>query len=166
MIVQISDWIFDVDIPATMEYSAHIWEDHCLCGYCRNFYETLNGAYPQMAPFLEQFGMNSLTPEEMSPIEPTLCMVSYCMSGTIVKRGIYPLDTGDVVFSVSTHEQNPLYEPPFGKPFFVLTTGLLELPWVLDEDMDEVLSPANEPEYMERMMKRLLENADLESTIS
>ena len=166
MFVQISDWIFDVDIPATMEYSAHIWEDHCLCGYCRNFYETLNGAYPQMAPFLEQFGMNSLTPEEMSPIEPTLCMVSYCMSGTIVKRGIYPLDTGDVVFSVSTHEQNPLYEPPFGKPFFVLTTGLLELPWVLDEDMDEVLSPANEPEYMERMMKRLLENADLESTIS
>ena len=77
MIVQISDWIFDVDIPATMEYSAHIWEDHCLCGYCRNFYEALNGAYPPMAPFLEQFGMNSLTPEEMSPIEPTLCMVSY-----------------------------------------------------------------------------------------
>lgn len=166
MIVQIADWIFEVDIPATMEYSAHVWEDHCLCGYCRNFYETLNGAYPKMAPFLEQFGMNSLTPEEMSPIEPTLCMVSYCISGTIVKRGIYPLDTGDVVFSVSTHEQNPLYEPPFGKPFFVLTTGLLELPWVLDEDMDEVLSPANEPEYMERMMKRLLENTDSEAGIS
>lgn len=166
MIVQIYDWVFDVDIPATMAYSAAVCEDHCTCGYCRNFYETLDDAYPSLKPFLKQFGMNSLTPEEMSPIEPTLCIVSYCFSGTIVKRGIYPLDTGEVVFTVSTHDQNPLYKPPFGKPFFVLTSGLLELPWVLDEDMDEVISPANEPEYMERMMNRLLENTDSEIILS
>ena len=166
MIVQVSDWTFDVDVSATMEYSAHVWEDHCTCGYCRNFYETLDGEYPQLKSFLRQFGMNSLTPEEMSPIEPTLCLVSYCISGTIVKRGVYPIDIGGVVLSVSTHEENPLYEPPFGKPFFVLTTGLLELPWVLDEDMDEVVSPANEPEYMQRMMNRLLENMDSERLFS
>ena len=166
MIVQVADWIFDVDIASTMSYSAAVWSDHCTCGYCRNFYETMNDAYPQTKRFLERFGMNSLTPEEMSPIEPTLCMISYCISGTIVKRGIYPVDSGDVVFTISTDDQNPLYEPPFGKPFFVLTSGLLELPWVLDEDMDEVISPANEPEYMQRMMNRLLENADLDSFIS
>lgn len=166
MIIRIADWVFDADIPATMAYSAAVWEDHCTCGYCRNFYETLDGAYPSLKSFLKQFGMNSLTPEEMSPIEPTLCIISYCISGTIVKRGIYPLDSGEVVFSVSTHEENPLYEPPFGKPFFVLTSGLLELPWVLDEDMNEVISPANEPEYMQRMMNRLLQNADCESVIS
>lgn len=166
MILEIADWIFDVEIPATMAYSAGIWEDHCTCGYCRNFYETLDGAYPSLKPFLEQFGMNSLTPEEMSPIEPTLCMISYCISGTVLKRGIYPLDTGEVVFSFSTDAENPLYEPLFGKPFFVLTSGLLELPWVLPEDMDEVISPANEPEYMERMMKRLLENTDTEIMLS
>ena len=163
MIIQVSDWIFDVNIPATMDYSAAVWEDHCTCGYCRNFYDTLDGEYPQLKPFLKQFGMNSLTPEEMSPIEPTLCMVSYCISGTIVKQGIYPIDIDGVVFAVSTHEENPLYEPPFGKPFFVFTSGLLELPWVLAEDMDEVISPANEPENMERMIKRLLENIDPES---
>jgi len=166
MFIQVADWGFDVDIAATMAYSAAVWNDHCTCGYCRNFYETFNDAYPQTNLFLEKFGMNSLTPEEMSPIEPTLCMVSYCISGTIVKRGIYPIDSGDVIFTVSTDIQNPLYEPPFGKPFFVLTSGLLELPWVLDEDMDEVLSPANEPEYLERMMQRLLENADTETIIS
>lgn len=166
MIVQVADWIFDVDIASTMSYSAAVWHDHCTCGYCRNFYETMNDAYPQTKRFLEKFGMNSLTPEEMSPIEPTLCMISYCISGIIVKRGIYPVDSGDVVFTVSTDEQNPLYEPPFGKPFFVLTSGLLELPWVLDEDMDEVISPANEPEYMQRMMNRLLENADFDDVIS
>ena len=166
MILQIADWVFDVDIAATLDYSAHLWEDHCTCGYCRNFYETLDIAYPSLKVFLKQFGMNSLTPEEMSPIEPTLCLISYCISGTIVKRGIYPVDTGEVVFTVSTDRENPLYEPPFGKPFFVLTSGLLELPWVLDEDMDEVISPANEPEYMQRMADRLLQNIDGDLIIS
>lgn len=166
MIVQAADWIFDVDISKTMTYSAGIWEDHCLCGYCRNFYETLNKVYPQLNAFLKKFGMNSLTPEEMSPIEPTLCIASYCICGRIVQNGIYPIDIDGVVLTVSQQEDNPDYEPGFGERFFVLTTGLLDLPWTLDEDMDEVISPANEPEYMQRMMNRLLENADYGSVIS
>lgn len=165
MIIQLADWIFNVDVPSTMLYSAGIWEEHCTCGYCRNFYETLNDAYPQLKSFLEQFGMNSLTPEEMSPVEPTLCMASYCISGTIVKRGIYPIDIGGIVLTVGTQEDSD-YDPACGKPFFVLNTGLLELPWVLDEDMDEVISPANEPEYLQRMLNRLLENAEPENVIS
>ena len=166
MLITVADWVFDVDIPATMAYSAAVWEDHCTCGYCRNFYETLDDAYPSLKPFLKQFGMDSLTPEEMSPIEPTLCLISYCISGSVVKRGVFPVDTGEVVFSVSADAQNPLYKPPFGRPFFVLTSGLLELPWALEEDMNEVISPANEPEYMQRMMNRLLENVDSEMTLS
>ena len=166
MIIQADNWIFDVDISKTMSYSARVWQDHCQCGYCRNFYETLNDAYPQLKNFLDMFGMNSLTPEEMSPIEPTLCLVSYCICGKILQHGVYPVDIGGVVLTVSKQENNPDYEPDFGAPFFVLTTGLLDLPWVLDEDMDEVISPANEPEYMQRMMNRLLENADLDSFIS
>ena len=70
------------------------------------------------------------------------------------------------MLTVSTQEDNPEYEPNFGEKFFVFTTGLLDLPWVLDEDMAEVVSPANEPEYMQRMMNRLLENADYDSVIS
>ena len=165
MILEIADWIFDVNIPTTMEYSAHIAEDPCQCGYCRNFRQTVDDVYPQLKSFLKQFGMNSLTPEEMSPIEPTLCMASYCISGSVVKRGIYPIDLGGVVLSVP-EQADPLYSPSCGVPFFVFASGLLDLPWVLDEDMDEVLSPANEPEYMERMMNRLLENAGDDIVIS
>ena len=165
MILEIADWIFDVNIPTTMEYSAHIAEDPCQCGYCRNFRQTVDDVYPQLKSFLKQFGMNSLTPEEMSPIEPTLCMASYCISGSVVKRGIYPIDLGGVVLSVP-EQGDPLYSPSCGVPFFVFDSGLLDLPWVLDEDMDEVLSPANEPEYMERMMNRLLENAGDDIVIS
>ena len=165
MILEINDWVFDVDVSATMAYSVDIGKDQCTCGYCRNFIQTLNETYPQLKAFLEPFGMNSLTPEEMSPIEPTLCMASYCISGTVVKRGIYPIDLGGVVLSVP-EEPDPLYNPNCGKPFFVFTTGLLDLPWVLEEDMDEVVSPANEPEYMQRMMDRLLQNADADFVIS
>lgn len=165
MIVQVSDWTFDVDLSATMAYSAGIWEDHCTCGYCRNFYETLNAAYPQLRMFLEKFGMNALTPEEMSPIEPTLCMASYCISGTIVKRGMYPIDIDGVVLSVRSQEQSD-YMPSCSRPFFVFNTGLLDIPWTLDEDKDEVVSPANEPEYLQRMMNRLLENAETENFLS
>ena len=83
-----------------------------------------------------------------------------------MQNGIYPIDIDGVVLTVSWQEDNPDYEPGFGEGFFVLTTGLLDLPWVLDEDMDEVISPANEPEYMQRMMNRLLENICPESLIS
>ena len=165
MILQFADWVFDVDIPATMDYSAHIASDPCACGYCRNFRQTIEGEYPELKAFLEQFGMDCKTPEEMSPIEPTLCMASYCIGGSVVKRGIFPIDLGGVVLSVPEHP-DPLYHPPCGIQFFVFNTGFLDLPWVLDEDMDEVISPANEPEYMERMMKRLLENSDSEISFS
>lgn len=76
-----------------------------------------------------------------------------------MKRGVFPIDLGGVVLSIP-ESPDPLYHPPFGTSFFVFDTGLLDLPWVLDEDMDEVISPANEPEYMERMMNRLLQNTD------
>jgi hypothetical protein len=42
----------------------------------------------------------------------------------------------------------------------------MALPWTQEEDMDEVLSPANQPEFMERMMERLLLWAEDGSTES
>jgi len=55
MILQVADWVFDLDIDATMSYSAGIWNDHCTCGYCRNFYETLDkiGQMP-LPPYIKK----------------------------------------------------------------------------------------------------------------
>lgn len=39
---------------------------------------------------------------------------------------------------------------------FMLEVGEMVLPWVLEEDMDEVISPANEPEFLEKMYRKLL----------
>jgi hypothetical protein len=38
----------------------------------------------------------------------------------------------------------------------------MELPWTQIEDMDEVISPANQPEFMDRMMLRWLKWAEHE----
>ena len=157
MILQIKDWIFDLNIDGTMDYSSNILSDHCGCGYCRNFYATIDHAYPELRPFLAQFGTDPESPEEMMPFEPTVCMASYCISGNVVQWGIRPLEVTGITFSVERQEDTD-YDTACPSPYFVIRTGYLELPWVLEEDMDEVISPANEPEYLLRMQNKLLED--------
>ena len=40
---------------------------------------------------------------------------------------------------------------------FLLEVGELELPWIMLEDPNEVISPANEPEFLERMYERMIQ---------
>lgn len=92
------------------------------------------------------------------PYEPTIFEGSYCISGSVLVSGSQPIERGNCQIWVLPSEQTD-YETQCPKPYFVLRTGCLELPWVLDEDMDEVVSPANEPEYLQRMWDRLLQSA-------
>ena len=142
-----------------MLYSSKVLSDQCQCGYCRNFYKAIDGSYPELRPFLAKFGMRVETPEELMPFEPTVCTVSYCISGRIISRSIYPLEGGGTVFSVATQEEMP-FETQCTSPYFVLTSGFIDLPWLLEEDMDEVVSTANEPEFLEKMWNRLLNHVD------
>ena len=38
----------------------------------------------------------------------------------------------------------------------LLEVGEVELPWVLAEDWEDVISPANEPEFLEKMYRKLI----------
>ena len=58
MIIKIDAWKFDVDLNATMAYSAQEAMDHCTCGYCRNFYASVDIVYPNLRPFLAEFGVH------------------------------------------------------------------------------------------------------------
>ncbi|MBQ6840188.1 MAG: hypothetical protein IJO45_05810 [Oscillospiraceae bacterium] len=164
MIISIQDWIFDVDVDATANYCSDVIADPCVCGYCRNFRSAVKEAYPSLDPLLSRFGSRVDAPEELMPYEPTVFEGSYCISGVILKTGTEELRCDKCSLSVLTAEQTD-YETACPRPYFVLRTNSLELPWVLAEDMDEVVSPANEPEYLERMWDRLLQNAP-ESTIN
>ena len=162
MILSVQDWMFDVDVDATSKYCSGVVADPCDCGYCRNFRAAVNTSIPQLNELLMEFGSRVDAPEELMPYEPTIFEGSYCISGKILQIGTKIPVSGRCWITVLTEDETD-YEPQCPKPYFVLRTNSLELPWVLDEDMDEVVSPANEPEYLQRMWDRLLQNAPIES---
>ena len=51
----------------------------------------------------------------------------------------------------------PIMGEKLDEETFKLEVGEIPMPWVLEEDMNEIISPANEPECLERMYKRLIE---------
>lgn len=147
MILKIDDWIFDIDPEKTMEHSSFAVNSHCTCGYCENYYRSVETVYPELRPFLERFFADIQGPSEMYPIEPTLYLLGYKVNGRILRFGCGPILV----------EQVPVMPQLLDDEHFMLEVGEMELPWVMDEDMDEVLSPANEPEFLERMYRKLFQ---------
>lgn len=143
--LRIKDWRFLVDLDATMIHNTAITQDHCTCGYCQNYYGALDQAYPELRSFLAQFGIDPEGPQELMPFEPTLYLAAFQVFGRVLEWGREALlSCTDVV--IQETEQG-----------FLLLVGELSLPWVLEEDMDQVISPANTPEYLERMLRFRLE---------
>ena len=155
MIIKIDDWVFDVDLGTTMAYSAGEAEAHCTCGYCRNFYAAVDVSYPDLRPFLAGFGIDVEAPEELLPYEPTVMDGYYAVCGKVIQMGRNPMTVNGLsVTVVNTDEVHINVFCP--EPYFVLNTGFLELPWVLDEAAEDVVSAANEPSFLEKISERLL----------
>jgi len=152
-------------VQTNMEYSSMQAMEHCTCGYCRNYYQSIDGSYPSIRPFFAQFGIDIEGPDELSPFEPTIYEATFVINGCILQVGSPCLVVNGIPVTVRTMEEADL-ETERPLPYFALTVGLLELPWVLDEPMEDVISPANEEAYMERMRLKLLRRAEQESLFS
>lgn len=146
MILQINDWIFQIDFERTAEHSSFVSSEHCTCSYCENYYRAVNDSYPELKSFLRRFGILVDAPSEMYPIEPTLYLAGYRVFGKVIQFGNGPLMVGAV----------PVTAVPVDEVQFMLEVGELTLPWIMPEDMNEVVSPANEPEFLERMYRKLM----------
>lgn len=145
MTLRINDWIFDIDLGKTREHSSFASSDHCCCGYCENYYRAVTLVYPALKPFLKQFGLEIDGPVEMYPVEPTLYLAGYRVTGRILQAGASPMMVNGV----------PVTAVPVDERYFMVEAGEMPLPWVLREDMDEVISPANEPEFLEKMYRKI-----------
>lgn len=141
MILNIADWSFDVDVEATRVHTMENSTDHCTCGYCKNYYEAVERTYPELVSFLERFGVYIHGPSELMPFEPTFLLACYRIYGSILQWGSAPLSAGNVPVTVETADNGT----------FFLWVGEMVLPWLQEEDMDEVVSPANLPEFLDRM---------------
>ena len=155
MVIRLADWQFQVDVQETERYTTQCSLDHCTCPYCQNYYETVDRAHPNLRPVLSRFGIYLNGPCEVMPFEPTLVAACYRVAGQIISRGESYLYV----------DQVPLRPEEADERTFFLWIGPMELPWEQAVDEDEVLSPANQPEFMDRMMARLLKWAE-EETIS
>ena len=144
MKITLADWVFDVDTAATAAYTLNCSTDHCTCAYCRNFYETMDMAHPTLRPFLERFGILAEGPSEVMPLEPTLVLAAYRVTGRILARGKARMHADHV----------PVHIEESNDGTFLLWVGEMELPWNQPEPMNDVISPANQPEFLLRMNEK------------
>ena len=161
MILEIENWKFDIDMERTMAYSANEAAEHCDCAYCRNFYATVDQEYPALRLYLAQFGLNIEAPDEQMPYDYQGKMYYdsvYMVCGTILSIGHKPLCVGDVLISPKAANDTQVnHSCP--EPCFALDVGTVALPWVLDEPLEDTVSPANFPSFLKRMWKKLLGKA-------
>ena len=155
MEICVNDWIFEADVSLNMDISSAQAKDHCTCGYCRNYYSAIDKVCPTLRPFLANFGIDIEGPDELSPFDPTIYEASYIINGTIAQSSDSEFYIDAIPVKVLSHQQADMdTERP--EPYFVLVIGLIELPWVLQENPADVISPANDEDYLQRMQNKLL----------
>lgn len=141
MTFDLADWRVHVDVNATRRHTSENASDHCDCAYCRNFYETLPNSYPGLCVALSRLGIDPMGPSELMPFTPNLYLACYRVKGRILRWGRSELAVGDIPIVLEAGEEGS----------FFLWAGEMELPWLQPEQAEEVLSPANMPEFLERM---------------
>ena len=141
MILKLGDWKFRVDVEATAERTRKYSYEHCQCGYCKNFYDAIDVAHPELRSALENFGIHLEGPCELMPFEPTLMLACYRVDGQILQWGRASLSVRGVQILPESGDSET----------FLLWIGEIPLPWLQDEPVDEVVSPANLPEFLDRM---------------
>ena len=141
MILKAADWKFRVNPQENREQTDRYSLDHCTCGYCQNYYDTVEETYPRLKDFLGEFGIHMHGPVEVMPFEPTLVLVCYRVRGQILQWGMTPLYADGISIVPEAVDEET----------FLLWVGEMELPWVQRERVEDVESPANLPEFLERM---------------
>ena len=156
MTITIADWEFSVNAEATLMRTMQYSTDHCTCAYCRNYYETVDQAQPRLRPVLGKFGIAMEGPCELMPLEPTILLSCYRVDGSILRKG-------QTHIYVDAVRITPEFE---SDATFLLWVGPMELPWMQDEPMEDVVSPANQPEFLERMAQKWAELNELDLILS
>ena len=83
----------------------------------------------------------------MMPLEPNIMLACYRVDGAILKSGQTRIYVDDVRIAPEPCENGT----------FLLWVGEVVLPWNQNEPMEDVISPANHPEFLERMAQKWME---------
>ena len=146
MTFDFADWRVQVDVDATRKHTSENANDHCGCAYCKNFYEMLPLSHPGLCVALSRLGIDPTGPSELMPFTPVLYLACYRVRGRILRWGKSALAVGNIPIVLENGDFDS----------FFLWAGEMELPWVQAEPAGEVMSPANMPEFLERMRRTWL----------
>ena len=138
MFLQFSDWFIVLNTELNVVNSAEERENHCVCPWCRNFYRTVDAAYPDLRCFLSKFGAHIEAPESLQPVTKELYQATYCVEGKILRYGSEPIFVDDLPITIESDEQ-------FG--VLLIQVGLMNLPWVLEEKQEEIAFPSGSFEW-------------------
>ena len=141
MILKAADWQFRVQVEENRKKTREYSLDHCTCAYCQNYYDTVEKTYPAIKGFLGEFGVSMHGPVEVMPFEPTLFLACYRIQGQILNWGQTPLFANGISIVPEYRDEET----------FLLWVGEMPIPWVQAELPEDVVSPANLPEFLERM---------------
>ena len=145
MILELSDWLFLVNHElAKAAYQEEV-ANHCNCPFCRNFYRAVDGTYPDLRYFLSRFSVNIEAPESLVPMSATLYQASYLAQGKILRFGSEPLFINDVAVD---------FEDSTEPECFYINLGLMEFPWVIEDDMQTAASSAAIQDYFSSFRKK------------
>ena len=97
----------NVDVSATKDYYNSITDSAlCDCNYCRNYRLQIKSAFPEVATYLETWGIDIEKPYEISPLEPDENgMLEYCGCQYIAFGNCdpeYRHRIGDLEFRIAT----------------------------------------------------------------
>lgn len=137
-----NDLNIEFDYDATRIYRDK-YEVQCDCAYCRNYYKAFKSTYPKTAVFLESFGLDVNFPLEAMPL------FNEKSSNTMEYNTYYPvkgemsedeikvdLEGLEIYVLKGSDKNNPCPNPKMEEPYLFIEILGIQLPWVLDEDME------------------------------
>ena len=119
-----------IDIEQTRQYYENIKiEDLCSCDYCKNYYLQVKEAYPLVADYLNELGVDIEKPFETSPLEPDVDgMMEYCLCQYIVLGNVSDelvKKIGSVELRIATSYPNTNIQ----REHFVIDIDPIKLKW-------------------------------------
>ncbi len=137
--VKISGYVFSVDIEKTREYYRAL--SLCDCGYCRNFYAQIKGAFPKLGEFLYGFGVDISRPDEVYNVE--IGDYIHCISADYTVCGSVKAMGHSEIAIADSLPLNIVITDGFASPneqsgdYFTISVEGIDLPWALDEPLHE-----------------------------
>lgn len=112
-----------INIERNHEYYMSNDSEPCHCNYCKNYYENIQKAYPEVCSYLNSLGIDVMKPWELHSGEPDKNNIiqyfacQYIVFGTITED--YAHRIGNVEFGISkTHPGTNISEEHFVIEFY------------------------------------------------